>query len=711
MTDFAFSSAFNIGLLLVAAVTAVILAGLAYRRTNPPVSPLRRFFLAALRASGIFLLFLLLGEPILSFLHREVQPPVLVVLVDNSRSMTISDRTGKRSDLILKTLGHPAIHELAETAVLRYVAIGGRPRILDSFHPDSLKFDANETDITSAVRTAGRMSLAEPVAAVLIVSDGNDTGPGSPVFDPEAFRLPIFAVGIGDTMEQRDVVIRRVTANAVVYSGTETPVNVHLKSSGSSGERVILSLRQGANVLDRKEISLGNGTLEYQTVLSYKPAEPGHQRYTVEVSPIPGELTTSNNRAVFSATVIDRKARISIIAGAPSPDVAFVRRSLEADSAFQVRVFAEGMRNTEPIHFEETDCMILIGFPTARSDRSLLPKIRDAAERGAGLFFIPSRILDYDALSTIVPALPFTVEQPAGTEITVFIRPRAQPLDPFLHLPASYGEDPWSLLPPVFALDARMVPKPESRIHAVSRGRTAVRDEPVLLSRNVNKMRSAAFLAYGLWRWNMLGDASTNGILDPLVVNIVQWLTIREENRRIRVAPLRDMFTEGDPVEFEAQVYDEAFRPVEDARITMTARSGNQRFDLTLSPLGDGRYEGAISGAPKGEYVFSAEVKVGGNVLARPTGSFSVGESNTEFVETRANLRLLRQLAVRSGGRFYHPDSLSTLADDIRSLPAYEPREIVKSSDFRFWNHLLSLTASLVFFVLEWILRKQSGML
>lgn len=711
MTDFAFSSAFNIGLLFVGAGTAVLFATLAYRRTNPPVSPARRFFLAALRASGIFFLFLLLGEPILSFLHREIQPPSLIVLVDNSRSMTISDRTGNRSDNLLKILDHPAIHNLAETGILRYVTIGSKPRVLDSFHPDSLTFDANETDITSALRTAARMSLAEHVAGVLIVSDGNDTGPGSPLFDPEASGLPIFAIGIGDTMEQRDVVIRRVSANAVVYSGTETPVHVHLKSSGSSGERVIVSLKQGTSLLDRKEISLGTGTLEYQTALSYKPAEPGNQRYTVEVSSIPGELTTSNNRAVFSATVVDRKARIVILAGAPSPDVAFVRRSLEADSAFQVRVFAEGIRNTEPVRFAETDCIILIGFPTTRSDRSLLPKIRDAAERGAGLFFIPSRMLNYDALSNLVPALPFVVEQPSGTEITVFMHPRAQPLDPLLHLPASYGEDPWSLLPPVFALDARISPKPESRIHAVRRERTAIRDEPFLLSRNVNKMRSAALLAYGLWRWNMLGEASTGGILDHIVVNIVQWLTTREDDRRIRVAPLRDVFTEGEPVEFEAQVYDEALRPVEDARITMTAQSGDQKFDLTLSSLGHGRYEGAIHGASKGEYAFSAEVEVGGNVLARPRGSFSVGESNTEFVETRANLHLLRQLAVRSGGRFYHPDSLSTLAEDIRSLPAFEPREIVKSSDFRFWNHLFSLIAALVFFVLEWVLRKQSGML
>ncbi|MBI4417185.1 MAG: VWA domain-containing protein [Ignavibacteriales bacterium] len=716
MPEFEFSSSFSLFFLFVAVLVAVMISIAHYRRTNPPVPPRLRALLTLLRASALAFMCLLLGEPILSFLNRNTLPPTTVILLDNSRSMTISDRTGSRSDQLLSALDRADIRQLTEGGDIRFMTIGAKPGILDSFHPDSLRFDANETNISLALKAAVQMTHSDNITSVVLLSDGNDTGPGSPLFDPEVLTLPVFAVAIGDTAEQRDVLIRKITTNSVVHAGMRIPVHVQIKSSGSAGEHVKISLKKESSLLDQKELILDSGTREYQVALAYTPTEAGIQRYSVEVSSVPGELTIRNNRASFSAKVIDRKAGVLIIAGSPSPDLAFVRRILEADSALRVTVQVESRsefaaRTPDPALVAGSDCIVLIGFPTTRSDRSLLQEIRMAATQRSGLLFIPSRSLDQDALAELGPVLPFTVGRFSDTEISVFLHPVGHPLDPLLKLPADFPDEPWSTLPPVFTLDSRFMAKPESDVHAVRRIRTTITTEPFLLSRNINKARSVAFLAYGLWRWNMLADRSPADILDHVVANSIRWLTTREEDRRIRVAPLKEIFTEGEAVEFEAQVYNETLSPLEDAHVQIEASSGRNRFDLVLTPLGSGQFEGQLSGVPQGDYTFVAEVVVEGNTLGRIEGTFTVGESNAEFLETRTNAQFLRQLAARSGGAYYTPDRLSTLASDVRSLPSFRTREIVKSSEFRFWNHSLSLFAALFLFALEWVIRKRSGML
>lgn len=710
MPDIALSLSFPVIFLVAAALAAAAVSALSYRRTNPPVSPSRRFLLGSLRTAGLFLVFLLLGEPLLSFFRTGMRPPVLVVLLDTSRSMTMEDRDGPRSAQLLAALTDPGVRNLLEESDTRYLSFGERPRLLDPFHADSLRFSSNGTDFTSALRAATRMSLTENVAAAILLTDGNNTTPGNPLFEPEALGLPVFAIGIGDTAERRDLVIRKVTTNAVVHAGTRVPVHVQIKSSGATGERAVVALRKGTTVLDQQEFISPRGTGESQLTLFYTPDEPGSRRYSVEIPPLPGEITTGNNAAGFVVKVIDRKASVLLLAGAPSPDVAFVRRILEADSALSVTV-ETGLNPPDLRLLPSADCIILIGFPTGATPPAFLEAIRSAVLGGSGLLFIPSRTMNLPALSALAPVLPFTVEDPSISETSVFLHPLERPLDPLLNLGETSGTDAWQSLPPVFTPGARFRPKPEATVHAVLRTPSGITREPLVLSRNVNRVRSASFLAYGLWRWTMLVDQTASGVLDRVILNSVRWLTTREEDRRLRVAPRRDMFTEGEPVEFEAQVYDESFQPVNNARVTVTAHAGGRTFETALDPLGYGQFAGALYGIPRGDHTFEAVVTLGGLDLGRWSGSFAVGESSIEFLETRLNAHFLRQLADRTGGRAYSPQDLGSLADDVRSLGAFRPREVTSSSDLPLWDHTGTLLAVLALFVAEWILRKQGGLL
>lgn len=717
MPEVSFSTSYSIILLVGALAGGVALSRFSYQTTSPPIAPRRKQLLIALRSLGLFSLFLLIGEPLLSLLYRSTQLPVTVVLIDDSRSMTIADKTGKRSDNLFKALSSGPLQQLSREGEVRFAAFGDRVRGIESAGPDSLRFSGDETDIAEALEYVRELSHTANVRGIVLLSDGNATTGGNPVFDEERLSIPIFSVAFGDTADQTDVLVRKVITNAVVYKGTRVPVNVQIKSIGARQERVEVTLRRGTEILDRKSVTLEPGTHETPVSLSYVPGENGAQRYTVTVTPLPNELTERNNRSSFSVKVLENRMKVLILGGAPSPDIAFVHRSLDADSTVEVTTIIErgdgthyGPTPTASL-LEAQECLILAGFPTASSPPDLVNLVLEVGSKGPGILVLPSRTIDQAKLSLLQPILPFTIRERSPVEQQAFLHPRNIPNDLLLKLPDQISSDAWSQLPPLFTLQASMRAKPESDVHAVKRFRTILTEEPLLISRNVNRRKAVALLGYGLWQWKMLPDPGMEGLLDHWLNTTVRWLTTRDEDRRIRISTSKETFTADEPVEFSGQIYDETLRPIDDAQITLTVKSRTQRDDLTMTSLGNGQYDARTRPLPEGEYTFEGVVRRNGAESGRAAGSFSVGESNAEFLETRANALLLRQLSARSGGRFYYPDNLGSLAGDIRSLPDFQSTEVLRSADLPFWTNPWSLFAVVFLFSLEWFFRKQSGML
>ena len=89
----------------------------------------------------------------------------------------------------------------------------------------------------------------------------------------------------------------------------------------------------------------------------------------------------------------------------------------------------------------------------------------------------------------------------------------------------------------------------------------------------------------------------------------------------------------------------------------------------------------------------------------------SVGEQNIEFIDTRMNANLLRQIAQKTGGRYFSSNDLSGLPEALRAAPQYEPEDTIIKSDIQLWNLIWLLGAAILAFAIEWFLRKQSGMI
>lgn len=173
----------------------------------------------------------------------------------------------------------------------------------------------------------------------------------------------------------------------------------------------------------------------------------------------------------------------------------------------------------------------------------------------------------------------------------------------------------------------------------------------------------------------------------------------------------RRIFAGSEAVEFTAQVYDENYRPMENAEVSLSVSQKGQASQLTLTSLGNGRFEGAYDPLPEGDYTYTAQAVAGGQRVSEERGSFSVGGLNAEFQETRANKLILQQIAARTGGQYYDPQGLQRLLKDVAALPNFRQRDVSVAKQFELWNKSWMLAAVVALFSIEWFLRKRNGML
>lgn len=719
MPDFHLAFTLKTVVLIAAPALSFLLAFWFYRFAVPPISKPLKTVLLSLRALSILLIFLLLGEPLLSLLSHTVEKPIVEVLIDNSRSMSIRDRAGDRKVILGKTLSSPAMSDLRSAGVTEYSLFDITSRTLSSFAVDSLTVNRDGTDIGAALRRLKDAATKRNIQAAVLITDGQFTAGTNPLYEAQDLGLPVYTVGVGDSTEQKDLQVRRVLANEITYLGSRVPVNATVRSTGFDGEKVEVTLQQAGVILDRKVLVLEQGTREYAVPLSFVPAQEGTQKFTVSVSRLPGELTENNNSLSFFTKVLKSKMKVLVLAGSPSQDFAFIRRTMEGDKNVDLKCLVEekgGDFYGGPLVAQlvgDADCLLLIDFPNSSTSASSLEMVHDALAGSKPFLFVLSRTEDFRMLRTLEASLPFTTGEVNSNEYQVFVSiPDAEADNPILK-PASGSVDAWSKLAPVFRVQGEFTAKPEAEILGTARIQSTTVRDPVLISRNVNHKKSMAILAYGIWRWKMYGDpaSGTENLLDEFLSNAVRWLTTREDDRRFRVQPAKTIFGGQDPVEFTGQLYDATYKPIDDAMVQVTITHGKESNDLILNSAGNGQYDGSLDRLSQGDYAYTAKAQQNGKTVGEDKGTFSVGGLNIEFLDTRMNKLLLQQIAARTGGKYYDTDNLSSLSKDIDSLPNFKPRELTRSSDVELWNFKWTLSFIILLLSVEWFLRKRNGLI
>lgn len=269
----------------------------------------------------------------------------------------------------------------------------------------------------------------------------------------------------------------------------------------------------------------------------------------------------------------------------------------------------------------------------------------------------------------------------------------------------------WKALPPVVRRDLRIVARPEAKILVVANSQNVRSNDPIYLARSVGGRKALLFAASGLWQWNMHRADDQTDPLARFLIPGVRWLSTREEEKPLRVAPVKGVFSGQEPVEFIAQLYDETLQPLNEAEVRVRVRGEGGGTELLAQPLGSGRYRAVFEGLGEGTYAYSAQATAGEIPLGTDRGSFSVGKLTVEYQDVRPNLRLLEQLAVQSGGRFFQVNDLNGIANAVTAHPDFVTRVSEHSTMVELWNTPGMLVVLVALLASEWLIRKRRGML
>jgi hypothetical protein len=121
---------------------------------------------------------------------------------------------------------------------------------------------------------------------------------------------------------------------------------------------------------------------------------------------------------------------------------------------------------------------------------------------------------------------------------------------------------------------------------------------------------------------------------------------------------------------------------------------------------GAGEYQLNLGTLPEGLYSFKAVAKKENRTLGTQNGEFAVARSNAEFINTKRNERLLRQLSQRTGG-FYLPfDSLSDFWSQLNEQGLLEQTKEIETTFWYPYQHLFWFILVVVLLSAEWIFRK-----
>ena len=738
--DFAFRASWVGYLAVLAAAAAGLLTLRTYAQVRGNSRPVDRTVLAVLRISTLALLVFCLLRPVLVLSSVVPQQNFLGVLIDDSRSMQIADRDeAPRQQFVEANFGEAVgslLPALADRFALRFFRFSSDTDRIDGI--DELTYSGTRTHLGQALSRAHEELAGVPLSGLVVVTDGADNaegGLGETLLPLRASGVPVFTVGVGREEFERDIQMSRVETPRQVLKGASLVVELVVTHRGYRGQTVTVQVEDEGRIVGTEDVQLpADG--EPQTVrMRLTASETGPRLFTFRVSPQPGEMVTQNNLRQSLIVVKDRREKILYFEGEPRWEVKFLLRAVEDDENLQVVLL---QRTAEDKFFRRNlaDGDELVGgFPTTRAElyqyRGLVlgsieanhfapDQLRMIADfvnhRGGGLLMLGSNRSFAEggyAGTPVADVLPVVLDPArADSEESFFAEVQVETTRAGASHPSTQiaeteeaSVDRWDDLPPVTIVNPITEVKPGATTLLTS----SPHDLVVLAFQRYGAGKSLAFPVQDSWMWQMHAEVPVEDEThETYWRRLLRWLVDGVPEQAVVRLP-RDRVEPEEVVTVLAEVGDANFEELNNSSVValVTAPSGNlSELPMEWTAEKDGEYRATFTAAEEGFYEVHLEASGGDELLGEDTVYVQVAPSDDEYYDSTMRAPLLQRVAEETGGRFYTPDTVASLADDIQYVGG--GITVVEERDLWDMPALLFLLVSLV--LGEWGYRRMRGL-
>ena len=388
--------------LLIAGIAALCIAR-AYLKGPGGLGAPRRCLLGSLRMAAVLLLLLILMYPVIRVTEETMVRGTLLVLLDSSESMELSDARTREIDRQRVEAAFGSLDEaaanpepsrremleavaanrdldlfgrLSEKVNLIVAPFGRRAGEPQSIVPDGERITPGKagsffesmpsgepaTAVSDSLKGAFDQTTGKPLSAVFLISDGANNAGAPLTTAAEVARsrgVPLFVYATG-VEAQKDLAVLSFSGPAMAFAGEDAVLNVRLRTTGIAGVQAEVRLKQGEETVDTQVLEI-DGDGESELAFNYSSPEVGDWELGVEVDPIEGEATLENNFAAMNLRVLDRRVKVLLIEQEPRWDFRYLLDTLKRDR--RVEVSAVMLDGDSTLGTEE-DSRFLKGLPS-----------------------------------------------------------------------------------------------------------------------------------------------------------------------------------------------------------------------------------------------------------------------------------------------------------------------------------------------------------
>ncbi|WP_316794701.1 hypothetical protein [Pedobacter frigoris] len=680
-------------------LTGCLLAGiglswLLYSRSEHLDKKLR-YGLAVCRAIVITAIGFLLFFPLVRNISYTLEKPVIVIGQDNSISVGSIVAAGFDKQQYEKNLKALSSRLSDKYDVKIY-----------SFS-DSVKsgFDfKNEGKLSNGAGFINKLNdelVNRNVGAVIMASDGIFNRGGSPLYDLNKLKAPVYTIGLGDTVPKKDLMISNVNHNSLAYLDNEFTIEAQVQAFEAKGAESTISVVENGKSIYTDKFQITSNAFAKTIPIKLKASKLGLQKYTIVVKPIANEISDRNNVQHIFIDVIDARQKVLIAASAPHPDIAALKQSIMMNKHYDLKVLLGDDLNA--INPNDYGLIIMYQLPSLQNDASgFMNKVKQS---NAPLWYILGAQSNLNIFNQLQSSVNYSGSNQTMQEAFPSFNPNftAFNLDP-ANVKLIEGFDP--LQAPFGQLNAR-----GDAIVALKQRIGKIKTEsPQLFFMNDNGKKIGYLIGEGLWRWKLseAQEEQTSTVFNTLVSSSVQYLSVKDDKRKFKVYTAKSTFDENENILINAVLYNDSYVSVNTSDVSIQLKNGEGKTYNFLFSRTESAYQLDAGTLPAGTYTYTASTTLGGKKYTEQ-GVFYVNALLAEYQQTTANHQLLNTMSAATNGKLYMPQDLLKIAnaiesnDQIKTL-SYEDRKYEELINFK-W--LFAFIMALL--TLEWFFRKRNG--
>jgi len=717
---------------------AALVAWAAYRAV--PIAPGRRRVLMALRLTTLVWIVLCLMRPLGRLAAAGPHDAVVPILVDTSRSMGLADAGGQRRiDRARQAIERELLPAIAADFHVELLRFGDR---VATSPLSELSATDRRTALAEALRAVRDRYAGRPVAGIVLVSDGGDTGTAD-AGAAAAGGPPVLALGVGARTPPHDREVVGVTAAETVMSDASVDLSVAAVAHGYGSAPIELRLLENGRAIDLRRVKPAAEGVPISEVFHVSPHRDVPTVYTVEIPAGIDELVAENNARSVLVPAAGRPRRVLLVEGAPGFEHAFLRRTLTADRGLEIDALVRKGRDDsggETYYVQagaSRSAALLAGYPATRETlfgydvivlANVEPDLLTGAqlaltrafvnERGGGLLVLGARGFQRQSFrnTPIEDVLPLELADKSGGVLPAALDPgrdrvavtAAGAEHPAMQLAAGADENVrrWAAMPALASVTPLGGPKPGASVLAVTGGPGGV-PRALVAAQRFGDGRSMIFTGEGAWRWKM-NLPSQDASYDRFWRQAIRWLAQAAPEPVCLTLPAAAAPGEGIPVRIAARDAAYVARPDAIVDVRLTAPSG--RIDTVRAAAAPGGGFLATLRAPEpGVYRVAADAKQGQAALGSSSGALLVGGIDPEMTDPRLNEETLQRVARASGGAVIAWNERIDTKALLQRLQAAAPAAALTARP-DLWHTGWSFAILAGLLAAEWLYRRASGL-